>query len=60
MTIGKAPLLAAVDDFADVRIALMRLVSSAGFDVQRAMAPAHAGVPVIVIGITAANPGPAY
>ena len=84
MTIGKAPLLAVVDDFAEVRIALTRLVSSAGFeveafesgaaflqslddhepdcvlldlhmpgtngfDVQRAMAPAHAGVPVIVI-----------
>jgi FixJ family two-component response regulator len=84
MTICKAPLLAVVDDFAEVRIALARLVSSAGFeveafesgaaflqslddhepdcvlldlhmpgtngfDVQRAMAPAHAGVPVIVI-----------
>jgi FixJ family two-component response regulator len=84
MTIGKAPLLAVVDDVAEVRIALTRLVSSAGFevetfdsgaaflrslddhepdcvlldlhmpgangfDVQRAMALAHAGVPVIVI-----------
>lgn len=84
MTIGKAPLLAVVDDDAEVRMALTRLVSSAGFkveafdsgaaflrsvedhepdcvlldlhmpgtngfDVQRALAPAHAGVPVIVI-----------
>jgi FixJ family two-component response regulator len=84
MTIGKAPLLAVVDDVAEVRIALARLVSSAGFeveafdsgaaflqsladhepdcvlldlhmpgtngfDVQRAMAPTHAAVPVVVI-----------
>jgi FixJ family two-component response regulator len=31
---GDAPLLAVVDDDADVRIALMRLVSSAGFAVE--------------------------
>ena len=34
MTIGKAPLLAVVDDVAEVRIALTRLVSSAGFEVE--------------------------
>jgi FixJ family two-component response regulator len=84
MTTDQAPLLAVVDDDADVRTALVRLVASAGFaveafasgaaflqsvedhepdcvlldlhmpgvngfDVQRAMAPAHSSVPVIVI-----------
>jgi len=84
MTTGNVPLLAVVDDDAQVRTALTRLVSAAGFeveafesgvaflqsvddhepdcvlldlhmpgtngfDVQRAMAPAHSCVPVIVI-----------
>jgi len=84
MGTGKAPLLAVVDDDAEVRMALTRLVSAAGFDVeafasgaafllsvedhepdcvlldlhmpgtsgfdvQRAMSPAHATVPIIVI-----------
>lgn len=84
MASHKAPLLAVVDDDAEVRTALTRLVASAGFDVetfasgtaflrsvedhepdcvlldlhmagingfdvQRAMAPAHATVPIIVI-----------
>lgn len=84
MKTGKAPLLAVVDDDAEVRMALSRLVSAAGFDVeafasgaaflqsvedhepdcvlldlhmpgtsgfdvQRAMSPGHAAVPIIVI-----------
>lgn len=84
MASHKAPLLAVVDDDAEVRTALTRLVASAGFDVetfasgaaflrsiedhepdcvlldlhmagtngfdvQRALAPAHAAVPIIVI-----------
>ena len=34
MTTGKAPLLAVVDDDAEVRLALTRLVASAGFEVE--------------------------
>ena len=34
MSTGDAPLLAVVDDDADVRVALTRLVSSAGFAVE--------------------------
>jgi FixJ family two-component response regulator len=34
MTIGMAPLFAVVDDVADLRMALTRLVSSAGFEAE--------------------------